>query len=296
MTKLLVVVGPTAIGKSDLAIKLAKAFNGEIINGDSVQVYKYLNIGSAKTTDQKGIVHHLLDYKEPNEDYNVAIFQKDARAKIEEITNKGKLPIIVGGTGLYIKALLYDYNFAQQDDNLNDYHEYTTPQLFEMLQKIDIESSEKIHQNNRKRIIRALQIADNGQNKSTIEAQQKHQCLYDAKIVGLTIEREKLRQRIDARVDQMIQQGLVDEVISLFNKYETSLHCFSAIGYKEFIDYFYQQASLPECIENIKTHTKQFAKRQYTWFNHQMNVDWYDIEDNDYYQKIEKDVNGFINE
>lgn len=297
MDKVLVIVGPTAVGKSDLAIQLAKQFNGEIINGDSVQVYKELNIGSAKVSDTQGIVHRLIDYKEVEDDYNVAEFQKAARAEIAEVLAKGKLPIIVGGTGLYIKALLYDYCFAQESaDRTEDFEQYDNETLYQKLMQIDPKSCEIIHPNNRKRVIRALQIAQNGTTKSEQENEQSHQMLYQAKIVGLTMDREKLKLRIDQRVDQMMENGLVEETQSLFSRYRHDAHAFTAIGYKEMLPYYKQQSSLEEACEAIKTHTRQFAKRQYTWFKHQMPVDWYDIEESGYLEKIIADTKRFLNE
>lgn len=297
MSKVLVIVGPTAIGKSSLSINLAKRFNGEIINGDSIQVYKELNIASAKITKEEmnGIPHHLLGYKEVTDDYNVAFFQQDGRKAIEDITSRGKLPIICGGTGLYIKALLYDYTFLKQEETIsNDYSQYSNEQLFEMLKQLDFQSSLSIHPNNRKRVIRALDMAKSGSSKSEQEAKQEHKLLYDAKIISLTMDREKLRSRIDQRIEIMLNQGLLDEINYLFSKYPYDLHCFQGIGYKEFIPYYKNIKTLQECIEDVKTHTKQFAKRQYTWFRNQMPVDWYDIENKDYPNNVYKDVEEFL--
>ncbi len=297
MSKVLVIVGPTAIGKSSLSINLAKRFNGEIINGDSIQVYKELNIASAKITKEEmnGIPHHLLGYKEVTDDYNVAFFQQDGRKAIEDITSRGKLPIVCGGTGLYIKALLYDYTFLKQEETIsNDYSQYSNEQLFEMLKQLDFQSSLSIHQNNRKRVIRALDMAKSGSSKSEQEAKQEHKLLYDAKIISLTMDREKLRSRIDQRIEIMLNQGLLDEINYLFSKYSYDLHCFQGIGYKEFIPYYKNIKTLQECIEDVKTHTKQFAKRQYTWFRNQMPVDWYDIENKDYPNNVYKDVEEFL--
>ncbi len=297
MSKVLVIVGPTAIGKSSLSINLAKRFNGEIINGDSIQVYKELNIASAKITKEEmnGIPHHLLDYKEVTDDYNVAFFQQDGQKAIEDITSRGKLPIICGGTGLYIKALLYDYTFLKQEETINnDYSQYSNEQLFEMLKQLDFQSSLSIHPNNRKRVIRALDMAKSGSSKSEQEAKQEHKLLYDAKIISLTMDREKLRSRIDQRIEIMLNQGLLDEINYLFSKYPYDLHCFQGIGYKEFIPYYKNIKTLQECIEDVKTHTKQFAKRQYTWFRNQMPVDWYDIENKDYPNNVYKDVEEFL--
>lgn len=299
MSKILVVVGPTAIGKSNLAISLAQKFNGEIINGDSIQVYKELNIASAKINKRqmKNIPHHLLDYKEVTDDYNVAIFQEDARKAIQDITSRNKLPIVCGGTGLYIKALLYDYTFLKQNEVItNDYSQYSNQQLFDMLKQLDPKSTLNIHPNNRKRVIRALDMAKSGNSKSEQEDKQQHKMLYDSKIISLTMDREKLRSRIDQRIENMLKEGLIDEINYLFNKYPYDLHCFQGIGYKEFIPYYKNNSTLQQCIEEVKTHTKQFAKRQYTWFRNQLPCQWYDIEDKDYPDNVYEDVKEFLDE
>ena len=296
MSEILVIVGPTASGKSALAIDLAGRFNGEIINGDSVSVYKELNIGSAKTplSEQKGIPHHLLDYVDVREDYSVARFQKDCRQAIAEISGRGKLPIVTGGTGLYIKAMLYDYDFRPDEGGkTSDYSGLSNEELYELLVQKDEKSAQTIHPNNRKRVIRALQIADSGVLKSENEAAQKHEPLYDSLIIGLTMNRQTLRNRIDRRVDMMMQAGLLEEVRQLHEKYSFDQHCFSAIGYREFRPYFAGEQSLNETVELIKTHTRQFAKRQYTWFNHQLPVCWFDIETEGFERDIEEKIREF---
>ena len=297
MDKVIVIVGPTAIGKSSLSIEIAKRFNGEIINGDSIQVYKELNIGSAKIKpeEKQSIQHYLLDYLNIDEKYNVARFQKDARRAIDEIIRKGKNPIVVGGTGLYIKALIYDYCFAEQKEiDENKYDEYSNQQLYEMLQQRDYQSSIKIHPNNRKRIIRALLIADSGQTKTQQEENQMHQMIYDTLLLGLTVDRDILKKRIDKRVDMMIDEGLVNEVNYLFSNYPIESHCFQAIGYKELIPYYLKKKELSLCIDEIKTHTKQFAKRQYTWFKNQMEVNWFDILDKQYPENVFEVIERFL--
>ncbi len=296
MSEILIIVGPTASGKSSLAVELAKKYDGEIINGDSVSVYRELNIGSAKTTEQQqqGVPHHLLDYVEVSEEYSVARFQKDCRQAIEEISSRGKLPIVVGGTGLYIKAMLYDYDFKPTGSGEEkDYSSFSNEELYEMLKSKDEVSAQSIHPNNRKRVIRALQIADSGTLKSESEAAQNHEPIYDSLIIGLTMDRDRLKERIDKRVDEMMKTGLLQEVTELNNRYSLSERCFSAIGYKEFREYFTGLQTLEETVELIKTHTRQFAKRQYTWFNHQMPVCWFDVEDSDFREKIEKKIEGF---
>ncbi|MBR0474283.1 MAG: tRNA (adenosine(37)-N6)-dimethylallyltransferase MiaA [Erysipelotrichaceae bacterium] len=290
--KVIAVVGPTAVGKSDVGVRLAQLFNGEIINGDSIQVYKELNIGSAKVTEaeMQGIPHHLLDYKNVGDDYSVQQFQQDARKKIEEIASRGKLPIIVGGTGLYIKALLYDYAFTKIDTELNEYEDEDTEELYQRLLKLDPKATEVIHPNNRRRIVRALQMAESGNLKSEQEAEQKHEMIYDAKIIGLTMDRTLLKERINKRVDLMFEAGLLDEVNKLNEKYDWDMHGLHGIGYKEFRDYFLGNMTLEDTRELIKTHTRQFAKRQYTWWNNQMPVKWYDVLKDGYFEEITEDI------
>ena len=292
MYKVISVVGPTAVGKSDVAIKLAKRFNGEIINGDSVQVYRELNIGSAKIKEEEmeGIPHHLLDYVNIGEEYSVRHFQKDARKKIEEISERGKLPVVCGGTGLYIKAMLYDYDFVEMETSHEEYEDMTTEQLYERLLQIDPVSTEKIHPNNRRRIVRALQLADSGNLKSQQEAGQQHIQIYDSFIVGLTMDRELLKKRIDMRVDMMMDKGLLEEVTALNEKNDWDAKGLQGIGYKEFKEYFSGEKTLEETVKTIKTHTRQFAKRQYTWWNHQMPVRWYDVTEEGYLERIIEDI------
>ena len=295
--KVISVVGPTAVGKSDVAVKLAKLFNGEIINGDSVQVYKELDIGSAKITEKEmdGVKHHLLDYVNIGEEYSVKQFQEDARNKIEEISKRGKLPVICGGTGLYIKALLYDYDFVEMETNHNEYEDVSTERLYERLLKVDPEATRNIHPNNRRRIVRALQLADGGKLKSEQEAGQQHVQIYDSFILGLTMDRELLKKRIDQRVDLMMENGLLEEVTKINDKYSWDDKGLQGIGYKEFRGYFEGTMTLEETADLIKTHTRQFAKRQFTWWKHQLPVNWYDVMDEGYFEKIINDVSEWIN-
>ena len=292
MKKVLVIVGPTASGKSSFGIKCAKAFNGEIISGDSIQVYKGLDIGSAKTLDTEGIPHYLIDIKDPKDNYSVKEFQEKGRELIEEISNRGKLPIVVGGTGLYIKALLYDYVFYDEDIKDEPYDELSNEEIYEILKKEDPKALEKIHINNRKRLVRALNILrKHNEGISNIKDRQEHKMLYDGKIIGLTLNRDLLYQRIEERVDKMIEAGLLDEIKDLLDKGINFNHqSMQGIGYKEFKDYFDGNSELNECVDKVKSNTKHFAKRQYTWFNNQMNMNWY--EDND---KALKDIEEWLN-
>lgn len=294
MTKVVVVVGATASGKSSLGIELAKRFNGEIISGDSVQVYKSLDIGSAKIDDDKGIKHHLIDILNPDENYSVYNFQQNARLKISEISSNGKVPIIVGGTGLYIKACLYDYEFTDNQEEINLFEGVDNETLYQRLQEIDFEASKKIHVNNRQRIVRALNICQASElTKSQIENLQQHQRIYDVLMIGIKKDRAILYQDIEKRVAQMFEQGLLDEVKSLLARGLNFNHqALKAIGYKEFEAYFNSEIDLDEVKRLIIRNTKRYAKRQETWFNNQEKVSWYfKIDEN-----LFKEVENFLNE
>lgn len=283
--KVIAIVGPTGIGKTSLAIHLAKQFNGEIISGDSMQVYRKMDIGTAKASaqEQSEIKHYLIDIQEYNQPYNVRLFQEKCRNAVQTIANKNKIPIICGGTGLYLKAALYDYTF-EEDREDTDYEAWLkkkeNSELVDLLAKEDPKSLEKIHPNNRKRLIRALMIAHSGTKKSERENQQQHEPIFDVLWIGLRMDREQLNERIDQRVDQMFDQGLVKEVQSLFSKPSSwEYTSFQGIGYKEFKDYFLQTMPLSEVKEQIKIHTRQYAKRQMTWFKNQVPVGWFDRQD-----------------
>lgn len=281
MQKVLVIVGPTAIGKTSFGINIAKLFNGEIISGDSVQIYKGFDIGSGKVKEEEkeGIIHYLIDEKEYYEDYNVREFQKDARLLIDKISKDNKLPIIVGGTGLYIKATLYDYIFNNEDTKDNQYEELSNEDIYNKLKEVDPKCLEKIHINNRQRLVRALNVYEKNHQgiSKTIEA-QNHEMIYDALIIGLTSEREIVYERINKRVDIMMKEGLLNEIETLLkNGVSFNDKPMTAIGYKQFKDYFEKKKTLDEVIGDIKRDTRRFAKRQYTWFNNQTPIRWYDI-------------------
>jgi len=276
---IIVVIGPTGIGKTKLSLALAKHYNTEIISGDSVQVYKELNIGSAKIKriEMDGIKHHLIDILEPTEDFSVALFQKIVREKIEEFNERGINPLIVGGTGLYIKSVLYDYNFSNssRDKSLDElYIDLSNEELHNILKEKDYESSINIHINNRKRVLQA--ISRSKDNKVSMN-KNKDVALYDFKIIGLTLEREKLYEIINNRVDIMINKGLIKEVRSLYDKGIKS-NSISAIGYKELYSYFDGNCSLEEAIVKIKQHSRNLAKKQFTFFNNQFNVNWINVD------------------
>lgn len=278
MKKVLTIVGPTAVGKTSISIKLAKKFNGEIINGDSVQIYQRLNIGSAKITkeEMQGIPHHLLDIKAPDEPFSVAEFQKIVRDKITEISARNKLPIIVGGTGLYIQAVLADFYFSEEKNitTTTQFENLSNEALHLLLMQIDENEAKKIHQNNRRRIIRALEIYQN-HSKPKSELLLKHQpkLLYDSFIVGLNMERKLLYERINKRVDMMLDNNLLEEVTELY----TQGFRVNAIGYKEFNEYFSGNMTLAEVVELIKKHTRNYAKRQLTYFRNKLDIYWYDV-------------------
>ena len=271
-----VIVGPTAVGKSKLAIELAKRINAEIISGDSVQIYKKLDIGSAKITldEQEGIVHHLIDVYDLETPYSVADFQREVRAKINEIEARGKQVIICGGTGFYLKAALFNYVFEHQGRQLDfesSLQDKTNEELYHWLQDIDPESAAKFHPNNRVRVLRALgYYLQTGEVIS--KEVNKDEPLYDAVFIGLSMDRDVLYDLINQRVDHMMSHGLLEEVQGV-SAYQDHIQ---AIGYNELFDYLKGLTSLDEAVELIKQHSRQLAKRQWTWFRNQMPVHWLD--------------------
>ncbi|MCI5773905.1 MAG: tRNA (adenosine(37)-N6)-dimethylallyltransferase MiaA [Erysipelotrichaceae bacterium] len=280
MKKVLVIVGPTAVGKTDLSLKLAKAFAGEIISGDSIQIYKGFDIGSGKVEDMQGVVHYAIDELDAKSVYSVYDFQQLARARIASISANGHLPMIVGGTGLYIKACLYDYEFTLDSQEAKDYTAYSNEQLLTMLQQVDPESAQKIHVNNRRRLERALTIAQSGNSKSSKEAMQQHEMIYDALIIGCTMERASLYERINQRVRLMQQQGLKAEVEKLLaSGVSFEDQPMKGIGYRQWQPYFADECTEEDVIAEIQKASRNFAKRQYTWFNNQMKVHWVDMQD-----------------
>ncbi|MEK3855023.1 tRNA (adenosine(37)-N6)-dimethylallyltransferase MiaA [Cytobacillus sp. FSL H8-0458] len=287
--KLAVLIGPTAVGKTKLSILLAKRFNAEIISGDSMQIYKRMDIGTAKIKEEEmeGIPHHLIDIKNPEESFSAAEFQELVRSKITEITSRGKLPIIVGGTGLYIQSVIYDYQFsdAPSDEEFRKILEERAERegnnvIYEELLEIDPESAEKIHPNNIRRVIRALEIYHcTGKTMSQYQEKQNPELLYDMALIGLTMDRETLYDRINQRVDIMMQEGLLEEVRSLFDNGLMDCQSIQAIGYKELYDYFNGRVSFEDAVENLKQNSRRYAKRQLTWFRNKMNVEWFDMSD-----------------
>lgn len=286
MKKVVCIVGPTGVGKSDVSLEVAKRFNNEVINGDSVQVYKRLNIGSAKLTDFKGIKHHLIDFLDLGTEYSVCDFQKDVREKIEEIDR----PLIVGGTGLYIKAALYDYEFDDKKRDLEEdklYDDVPTEKLYEMLKEID--PNTEVDPFNRRRVIRAYIQAKN--NNILSSRKGKNKPLYDILLICLTAPREIMYDRINRRVDKMVEVGLIDEVKTLRDEGFIQ----KEIGYREINNYFDGLYDLDTAIEEIKKNTRHYAKRQITWFKNQMNAVMIDILDNPVEKCIELIENFYRN-
>lgn len=266
---IIAIVGPTGIGKTALSISLAKHYNAEIINFDAMQVYEKMDIGTAKVTQEEmdGVVHHLLSYVDVNTNYSVYDYQKDARSLIDKLLKEKKNIIMVGGTGLYLKATLYDYRFSEEEDS-TDYDDLSTEELLERIGKYNYVPKDK---NNRRRLVRELKKLENNLDIDN----NGNKLLYDAKIIGLTTDRETLYDRINKRVDIMIENDLVDEINSLKRSFTTSKALKTAIGYKEFIPYFNGETSLDEVIDKIKQNSRHYAKRQYTFFNNQLPVTWY---------------------
>ena len=274
---LIVIVGPTGSGKTSLALTLSKKYSAPIINGDAFQIYKEMDIGTAKverdSEDYKK--HYLLDIVYPNETYSVKEYQEDFRKTYLELKKKYPTIIVCGGTGLYIRAALYDYVFEDEEEaDVSDLEELSNEELYELLKKVDMKATETIHMNNRKRVIRALQIARTHEsNKSENIDKQDHALFFkdeDVRFYFINPNREELYENINARVDQMFENGLVDEVKGLLNKYDLSLTAKAAIGYKEVIDYLEGKCTLEECKELIKKRTRNYAKRQVTFFKHQL--------------------------
>ena len=276
MNKVIVIVGPTGVGKTKLSIELAKLLDGEVINADSTQVYKGLDIATAKVTEEEkeGVVHHLFDIKDVNDNYTVYDYQKDARKTIEEVLSKGKTPILVGGTGLYIKAALYNYDLDEEDSvNLVDLSK-SDEELYNEL--IMIDPNTDIHMNNRKRVIRALNYFY--KTNETLSSKEKADTLlYDAIFIGLTTDRDTLYERINSRVDVMVKNGLLDEAKNIYESNIRTKAITTPIGYKELFPYFEGESSLDECLDKIKQSSRRYAKRQYTWNNHQFNVNWFNV-------------------
>ncbi len=289
MSDIIVIVGPTGVGKTKLSIELAKRLDAEIINGDSVSIYKKLDIGSAKPTkeEQAGIIHHLIDIRNITEEYSVFDYQKDVRNLIDILNKKNKRIIIVGGTGLYIKAALYDYKFTENIKKANSYYDLSNEEILEKIKKYPVDKLP--HVNNRVRLVRLLNKLENEEEITY----NKDRLLYNIKVIGLTTNRNYLYERINKRVDTMIENGLLEEINNLKPYYKKSRILNSGIGYKEFFDYLFNNQPLDVTIEKIKQDSRRYAKRQYTFFNHQLPTTWFDV-DFDNFDNTINDVYKFI--
>jgi tRNA dimethylallyltransferase len=295
MTPLVIIAGPTAVGKSALSIDLAKRINAEIISADSMQVYKGMDIGSAKITkeEMQGVPHHLIDILDPTKDFSVADFKDLAKKAASDIYKRGKIPMLVGGTGFYIQSLLYDVDFDESSGKVSSYRETLEKEydelgpdaMFERLKQVDPDYCEIIHKNDKKRVVRALEFYLDTKtpiSKHNVTEMQKEP-VYNAGFFVLTDDREKIYKRINERVDVMVKSGLVDEVMKLkdlgLTKEDVSMH---GLGYKEILMYLDNEISLDEAIYMIKRDSRHFAKRQLTWFKRERNVTWVSIDKFDY--------------
>lgn len=288
MEKVIVIAGPTASGKTALAVELAKKINGEVISCDSMQIYKDMSIGTAKPTveEMDGVPHYLIDFVSPNERYSVADFKRDAEEKIEYVLSRGKVPILCGGTGLYIDTLVLgiDYPEIELDQEYRDElmkkaeSEEGLKELYEEAKNIDPEAMEKISENDKKRITRVLELYKaTGKTKTELEKiSRSNGVKYDYRVFAITMNREKLYDRINRRVDIMIEQGLIDEVRNIIEKYDKFPTAMQGLGYKEVVEYFDGKLTKQEMIDKIKQETRRYAKRQLTWFRKNKNIVWID--------------------
>lgn len=289
MEKVIVILGPTAVGKTKMSVELSKKLNGEIINADSTQIYRGLDIATAKITEEEkeGIEHHLFDIRNYTEDYTVYDYQKDCRRLIADIIQSGKTPILCGGTGLYIKAALFDYEF---EDNIqrSNYEDLTNEDIYDKLLAID--PNLKIHVNNRQRLMRMFDCYN--ATGSLPKNDKGNDLLYDCKFIGLTTERDYLYKRIGDRVDVMMENGLLAEAKQIFDSNVRTKAVLTPIGYKEFFPYFNGNMNLNDCLDLIRQNSRRYAKRQYTWFNNQMNVKWFNVN----FADFSKTVNEVLQE
>ncbi|WEG73930.1 tRNA (adenosine(37)-N6)-dimethylallyltransferase MiaA [Vagococcus intermedius] len=307
--KVLVIVGPTAVGKTALSIELAKKYQGEIISGDSLQVYRGLDIGTAKATleERQGIPHHLLDVCDLGDTYSVSDFQVAGRQKIQEITTRGKLPIVVGGTGLYIQALLFDFELGGKEETasnetlrkeLAEYGDrYGHLQLWERLNEQDSAAAAVIHPNNVKRVMRAIEVFElTGQSimqQKQVDFKDLTQALYDVKLIALTTERDRLYQRINQRVDLMVECGVLEEAKKVYEFGKCQAE--QGIGYKEFYPYFEGEQPLEAASELVKQQSRRYAKRQLTWFRNRMTASWWDlVQDPSSQKSLEEEVEEWL--
>lgn len=285
---IIAIVGPTGVGKTALSIALAKHYKAEIINFDAMQVYEKMDIGTAKVTkiEMDGVKHHLLSYVDIDTNYSVYDYQKEARSLIDKLLKEKKNIIMVGGTGLYLKATLYDYRF-NKEENTTNYDDLSIEELLNRISKYNYIPKDS---NNKRRLVRELVKLENNEEIDN----NGDKLLYNAKIIGLTTDRKTLYDRINKRVDIMIEEGLVEEVSSLKDKFTTSKALKTAIGYKEFIPYFNSKCSLEEVINKIKQNSRHYAKRQYTFFNNQLPVTWYQTDFNNFDNTVKQVINDIV--
>ena len=303
-TPLIILTGPTAVGKTDLSIKLAKQLNAEIISADSMQIYKHMDVGSAKVTHEEmdGVKHYLIDEVTPDYSFSVSEFQERAGKYIEEISSKDKNVLVTGGTGLYLNSLIYNMDFAKSDAN-DELREQLRIELEEngidymhnKLKELDPEAADRIHKNNTKRVIRALEVALSGKKMNDFSNDLKINEAYKPIIIVLNREREHLYKRIDMRVDIMMKNGLIEEVKSLLNMgYTKDMISMQGIGYKEIIKYFDGEYELDEAIEIIKRDSRRYAKRQLTWFRRYDDAKWFNLDEYDNSEILKEDIISHI--
>ncbi|WP_027363710.1 tRNA (adenosine(37)-N6)-dimethylallyltransferase MiaA [Desulfotruncus alcoholivorax] len=299
---LLIITGPTASGKTSVAVKVAKKLDGEIISADSMLIYRYMNIGTAKPTpeEMEGVPHYLIDIVDPDDKFSVQIYQRLAREAIQNIYGRGKIPILAGGTGFYVDSVIYNYDFGFSgvDQEYRSFLQQIAEEkgkqtIHNMLKQVDPEAAERIHPNNLKRVIRALEIVRQaGRTGSIARSDYKNEYeSYNMLLTGLYYDRNKLYQRIETRVDQMVARGLVEEVSNLLKAgYQKELASMQGLGYKEIIGYLLNEYSLEEAVMILKRNTRRFAKRQLTWFKRYSNINWIDMENYDTIDQTADDI------
>lgn len=305
-TPLIILTGPTAVGKTDLSIQLAKAVDAEIVSADSMQIYKYMDIGSAKVTEEEmqGVKHYLVDEIEPDMPFSVSEYKRMAEEYIDEISSRGKNVIVTGGTGLYLNSLIYDMDFGKSDANqelreeLNkELEENGAAYMYEKLVSLDKEAAERIHPNNTKRVIRAIEVAMSGEKMNDFSKDLRYNKKYRPIIIVLNRDRQALYDRINLRVDIMLKNGLIEEVKGLFEKgYTKDMISMQGIGYKEIIKYFDGEYTLDEAIEIIKRDSRRYAKRQLTWFRRYEDAKWFEIDKFDSAEELKDAVVSYVKE
>lgn len=292
MKKVIVITGPTAVGKTKLSIEIAKRLQTDIINGDAYQIYQKMNIGTAKPTDdeKQGVIHHYMDFLDSSKTYSIAEFQKGVRECIDDLTSKNKVPLIVGGSGLYIDSVIKNYQFLEEkrSNEQSKYDSLTNEELHQVLANLDPDKASEIHPNNRKRVLRAIELISSNVDNSS--RSKKNELVYDALIIFLNDNRESLYDRINKRVDKMLADGLIEEVKNIgINNY--SMTSKVAIGYKEVIQYLNNEIDYNEMVELIKKNSRHYAKRQFTWFKNQDNCQVVNINLEDFNKTIDEVYN-----